>query len=182
MLDAIITHILDILQQDPNTFAGGGAFASGWAGVTRPDKGLLAQSGFVNLYDGCYEPAGSGHRPAIYLGTREMEYEEVLEEQVLAAGHAEIRRLTVPLLVVAQAPTETAARGQRNQLCANVRQVLAKHVVESGYWFELRTGLSDSGLGMAHGWLNRQGTASTVEVTAGGLVPCTVRYAWTAGY
>jgi hypothetical protein len=178
MNELIISHLLDLLQADPRVFAGGTIYAPGWAGTTRPDRGLPAQSGRVNIYDGSYEPSGGGHRPAIYIGLRALEYEDTLEASALAGGLVEFRRLVVPLVIVAQAATEEQARAQRDQLCSNVRLVLASHVVESGYWYELRTGLSQAAIGEAHAWLNRQGMANAVTVTAGVQLPCRFLYAW----
>ena len=97
---------------------------------------------------------------------------------ILAGGLVEFRRLVVPLVIVAQAATEGQARAQRDQLCSNVRLVLASHVVESGYWYELRTGLSQAAIGEAHAWLNRQGMANAVTVTAGVQLPCRFLYVW----
>lgn len=179
--ERIISHLLDLLQADPRTYAGGTVYTPGWAGTTRPDRGLPAQNGWVNLYDGCYEPSGGGHRPAVYLGLRALEYEDTLETSALSGGLLEFRQLVVPLVIVAQAGTEAEARAQRDQLCSNVRLVLASHIVESGYWYEARTGLSETAVGEAHAWLNRQGAANAVAVTAGVLLPCRFLYIWSVG-
>ncbi|CEK16941.1 hypothetical protein [Chthonomonas calidirosea] len=180
MVGRLEGHLLDILQADPRTYASGSVYSMGWSGVTRPDRGLAAQGGWVNIYDGGYEPSGGGHRPAIYLGLRALEYEDTLEAPALAGGLVEFRKLVVPLVIVAQAATELEARAQRDQLCSNVRLVLASHIVESGYWYELRTGLSEATAGETHAWLNRQGVANAVTVTAGILLPCRFLYVWTA--
>lgn len=182
MLDLIETHIMDLLAASATLYAGGTAYAAGWSGVKRPDNGTdVATAGYVNVYDGAFEPAGQDHRPAIYLGSEKMEASDSLDFAVCASGqYQEYRKAIVPLVVVAQAASKLAARRQRNQLRYNVELIMMSHIMESGYWWQLeRPGQSGGGMALEHSWMNAQGSGAQMVVTAFVSVPYVLHYLWT---
>lgn len=137
MIEAIQTRILDILQADKRLYQGGAAYEPGWEGVTRPDADLPAQPGWVNLFDESYEPNSVMNRPAIYLGTRAMDADDRLDLVTCNGTRQEMRVCTIPLVIAVtmQGSQRAAAKRQRNQLRANVKQILFDHATDALWWY-----------------------------------------------
>ncbi len=179
MINTIVTHVLDLLAKDPGTFAGGTVYPAGWLGVSRvSDNGN--RPGFVNIFDGTYEPSGADHRPAVYIGSEQIETYDRLEMAAIANGYTELRVAVVPLVICAAAADKRSARQQRDQLRANIRTVLQKHISETGYWYEC---LAEAGGGQLQGDLrvtaSGGGTQRVAEATS--ICPLQIRYYWQPG-
>lgn len=180
MLDLISTHLLDMLQADARTYAAGTAWPAGFSGTTRPDAGVTPVAGFVNLFDGSFEQAGYDHRPAVYLGMPGDECTDRLDELAVASGRLELRTLLISLVIAAQAADKRSARQQRDQLRANVRTVLASHLTESGFWYELLWGAS-GGQAEERLWDSAEGGGAQRSASAICTAPLQVRYVWQPG-
>ena len=178
MINLLTTHLLSVLQADRQLSAGGGSYPAGWQGVKRPSDGDTPSGGYVNLFDGSFEASGIGHAPGIYLGMSQMECMDRLEFSAIAGGIIEYRELTAPLVIVTMEKTKWGARAELDQLRSNVRQILFRHIVESGYWYELLTSSSGSGLGMEHEWVSSEGSGDQRISAAASVVPCLIRYVW----
>ncbi len=180
MIYAIETHMLDVLQADATLYAGGSAWPAGWFGSVRTSEAAAPQAGWVNLFDGSYEPAGGDHRPAVYLGTEQIEAYDRLEQPTIAQGAwQELRIATIVLVVAAAAPSKQQARQQRDQLRANIRAILNRHIAEPGYWYDARMG---EGGGQMQEQLRVTAVGSGAQriAEASAILPVTVRYVWSS--
>lgn len=179
MINTIVTHILDLLAADPVTFAGGTVYPQGWLGISRVSNNGN-RPGYVNLFDGTYEPSGADHRPAIYIGSEQIETYDRLEHAAIANAYTEFRIAVVPFILCTAAGDKRTARQQRDQLRSNFRTVLNKHISETGYWYEL---LSEAGGGQLQGDLrvtaSGGGAQRVAEATS--VCPVQIRYNWQPG-
>lgn len=181
MIEKISTKILDLLQAGVATLIEGGADAD-WSGVKRPDTTSDdAAEGYVNLFDKSHDPDGEGHRPAIYVGTRGLEAGDGREFDVQSSGgRVELRIAQIPLVICVLATTKNEARRRRNQLRANVRDILQANPVVSSYWYGLETAVSmnpnDNKV-----WTTATGAGSQQVAEGIGVLWLSVRYSWTIG-
>ncbi len=171
-------HLLDLLQGSAVLAQAGSIWSSGWPGVTRPDAGIAAAAGFINLYDSGYQPAGADERPAIYLGSHSLESLEWLETPLAVGASADLYIAVVQLVVACSAPVRTNARRQRDQLTANLHSVLANHLVESGWWYELRIAPSAGGEMEVRRWMTSTGSGSQMTAEAVAVLPLRMRYSF----
>lgn len=176
MIETISTKLLDILAADARLYAGGNAYPAGWPGVKRNDA---AVANYVNLFDKSYDLDGTGHRPAVYVGTRAVEATDSLDFPVISAGgRIEYRVLLIPLVVCVQGATKSDIRKQRNQLRRNIKVILLEHIVASGYWYEMTMPGGNAGMSSERVWTT--GSGGNAQQVAEGMaaIPCQVRYSW----
>lgn len=133
MQETILSHIMDLLQADPDIYAAGTSWATPFNGVTRESAGDTPVLGAVNLYDSPYVPGSVGARPGVYCGTTGEEFRDQREEP--SVGSTQFRILRVPLVVAVLDPKGYVARKKRHQLRFNVCKVLYKHQIENGFWY-----------------------------------------------
>ncbi len=180
MIERISQKVLDLLQADPQLTRGGTAYAAGWPlGVTREENGDTPAAGKVNLFDKAFDPDSGATRPAIYVGTRGMEAGDALDFPTCSAGNrVEYRILTVPLIVAVQGATKHQARQMRNQLRFNVKQILLRHLLADGYWYELTM----PGVGGMPNrvWTSATGGASQQVAEGMGTITVQCRYSFNA--
>lgn len=189
MIDTILDHIYTILQTDPFIIRGGKLWTSNFLGVVRPDlqitgaETIVPKEGFVNLYDATYEPGGTDHRPAIYIGTRALEVTDRLTfPTIQPQGKTQLRQLAIPLILVSTQPNKLDARRQVMQLRANVLDIMEKHEREDNFWYWCyRDNDGSSGLGMERGQLSASGSGKQRMTEATWLLPYIVRYTWRLG-
>lgn len=178
MIERISQKIMDILEADSRLLLGGNAYATGWSAVTREDNGDTPAAGSVNLFDRAYDPDATTHRPAVYVGTKEMEADDRLDYETHHAGNRlQYRIVTIPLvLAVAANGTKRAARAQRNQLRHNIMVILLDNYLANGYWYlldaagDLPSRVRTSGSGG-----NDQQVAEGI-----GIIACQCHYSWSA--
>jgi hypothetical protein len=181
MIERICTKILDILQADSRLNQGGSAFADGWNGVVRETDGDTPQAGYISLFDKSYDNDGSGHRPAIYVGSHGLEATDTEDFPTCNSGkRIEHRVLMIPFIVCVQAPTKNEARRQRNQLRFNIKQILLTQIRQDGYWYELTLPGGTGGMTSERVWTTGTGGAAQQTAEAVAAVPVQVRYSWSA--
>jgi hypothetical protein len=194
MLYTLRKHVLDILAADSRLLQGGTAYNPGggaidattfvsatpaWAGVKRPANGAdQPASGYVNVFESSHEPSGGGHRPAIYVGSRQMgSRDRIVQATVSGGAYREIRVLILPLIVAAQAAAKQQAEAQREQLLWNMQMILMDHVIEAGYWHEcIIPGESGGGSATETTWTSATGAAPQGVAEAMGALPLEIRY------
>ncbi len=172
----ITGHLLDLLQASSVLLQPGTIWSTGWPGVTRPDSGIPAAPGWINLYDCSYQPAGAEERPALYLGTHALESLEWLEAPLAVGGVTDLIAAVVQLVVACSAPVRADARRQRDQLAANLRSALNAHLVETGWWYELRMAPAAGGEMEARRWMTTAGSGSQMTAEAVAVLPVRIRY------
>lgn len=182
MLDTLTEHLFDLLQNEMNAATntpllsrGGTAYAEGWLGVKRTDADEAFTAGYVNLVESSYELDSSEARPAIYRGMKGMEASDKRDMPVASAlgQHLEYRAALIPLVLVVNVPgTKRQASRACHQLLANVEAILYRHLIESGFWYELI--LSDEA-GGRRTWSSAP-TPDYAEAMA--ILPVKLRYSW----
>lgn len=183
MHELLLERLFDILAADPRLYAGGNSYPAGWAGVRRIDNGNSALSNYINLFDEPYDVDSNQARPAIYIGTRNMEVSDRLGfDSISAAGRFEYRQLTIPLILTVQAPTKNAARHARNQLLNNIRQILFDHTLESNYWYDLSLpGEAAGGFAQIKTWATASGASAQNIAEAMATLPVIMLYTYKPG-
>ena len=147
MIDTVVDHIVSLLQspilyQGGNAYPGGSApYANAWQGTILADNGGAEQGGWVNIYEKSYQEGGADERPAVYLGLPSQET-LIHRGDPVASGtglnRVEFWWAELPLVIVASSYTSLRdARKQRNQLLANVLQILWPKVTETNDWWDL---------------------------------------------
>lgn len=125
---------MDLLQNDPQTWAGGTSYAAGWSGYKRENQGQTPANNYVNLFDSPYQPGSVAERPAIYCGDAGEELRDSRDGPSI--GNTEHRILRVPLVLAVMSDKAYQARRMRSQLKFNVRKVLYGHMIENGFWYQ----------------------------------------------
>jgi len=121
MITVIQSRILALLNV-PALYAGGTDYSGGWTGVKNVYSGTTAVSGYVNLHlsHEKMEPI----RPAVYMGTKTYQYQDVLKHDMITADGSQIRCLYQPLVIVCKDTGLMNAQKQANQLASNIQGIL----------------------------------------------------------
>lgn len=131
MIDAIQTHVLDILQTGLTSLG---------LDVRRPaDNGSdTVADGAVNLFDHARDE--QPFCPAVFLGEKGLEAEDDEDFEAINSVRVQFRVLRQPLVIIASGVNLRAAKLARGQLVNKILAVLLQHPVESGYWYDLELG------------------------------------------
>ncbi len=172
----VTDHLMGILQGASGLTQSGPIWGTGWISVTRPDGGVPAAAGAINLYDSGYQPAGAEERPAVYLGSHALESLEWMETAIAGSGTTDLFLSIIQLVVACSAPVRSDARRQRDQLASNIRSVLAGHMVEPGWWYELRVAPAAGGEMEARRWMTSAGSGSQMSAEAVAVLPVRIRF------
>jgi len=135
MLDRIVEHMFDLLENDPRILTGG------FPGVTRvKDDTDTPVGGNVNIYDYALEDDSVGARPSIYFGTRLAQGTDRRAFDTVSSMSLANHRVAVVPIVICCVGTRGEARQQRRQLVANVRAILTDFdsIVQDAYWYLLQ--------------------------------------------
>lgn len=142
MLDRIVEHVFDLLENDSRMLTGG------FPAITRvSDDTDTPVAGNINLFEYAFEDDSKEARPAVYFGTRNAQGTDRDEFEAVAAGRLVNYRIAVVPLLVCCVGARGAARTQRRQIVANIRAVLTdvENVVQDNFWYLLKEKVDTGG-------------------------------------
>lgn len=190
MINRLIKRVFDILQADARLVQSGTAYGTigqpAFSGVVRVSAQQEPIVDHVNLIETPLIPDARTSRPAIYRGMKNVEAMDRLDPDmkitVHPSGFLQYRYLIVPLVIVAASNAgQLDADSKRNQLLANVEQILISHLQDDGYWWYLM--FSDD-LGGRRIWSSAAPSQTTIAnqtihyAESYALLPVRLRYAW----